>query len=208
MRWILLMVGVWAGVQGGAAAAERLPNVVLIVTDDMGYADMSCQGATRWKTPHLDEMATQGTRFTDFYVAQAVCTASRAAFLSGCYSNRVSLQGALNHLSQNGIHPDEWLLPEMLKERGYATCGTGKWHLGTVARFSAPRNGFDEWLGVPYSNDNTKYHPVLADSMPPFPLFDGERVIELDPDQSQLTRRFTERAVSFMERHADQPFFV
>jgi arylsulfatase len=184
------------------------PNVILIVTDDMGYADMSCQGAQDIRTPNLDRMAEEGTRFTSFYVAQPVCTASRAGFLSGSYPNRLSLQGALNHTSRNGIHPDEWLLPEMFKARGYATCGTGKWHLGTVARFGATRNGFDEWLGIPYSNDNSKYHPVLSAEMPPLPLYDGEEVIELDPDQSQFTRRFTERAVSFIERNADRPFFL
>jgi arylsulfatase len=190
-----------------AAAADR-PNVVLIVADDMGYADMSCQGAVGFRTPHLDGMAAEGTRFTSFYVAQPVCTASRAALMSGCYANRVSLQGALNHTSRNGIHPEEWLIPEMLKDLGYATCGTGKWHLGTVVEFGPLQNGFDEWLGIPYSNDNSKYHPVLAGEMPPLPLYDGELVIELDPDQSQFTRRFTERAVDFIERNADGPFFV
>ncbi len=195
-------------VQSLQAAAGRPPNIVLIVTDDMGYADLSCQGATSIKTPHLDRMAAEGTRFTSFYVAQAVCTASRAAFLSGCYPNRVSLQGALNHTSRNGIHPDEWLLPEMLRARGYATCGVGKWHLGTRDSFGPTRNGFDEWLGIPYSNDNSKYHPVLAAEMPPLPFYDGDRIVEFDPDQSQFTRRFTERAVSFIERHADRPFFL
>lgn len=195
-------------IAGSLSAAEPPPNVVLIVTDDMGYADMSCQGAKRIRTPHLDRLAAEGTRFTSFYVAQAVCTASRAGFLSGCYPNRVGLQGALNHTSKNGIHPEEWLLPEMLKDRGYATSGMGKWHLGTVVSLSPLRNGFDEWLGIPYSNDNTKYHPVLAAEMPSLPFYDGEKIIELDPDQSQFTKRFTERAVSFIERNAKQPFFL
>ncbi|MDA1275541.1 MAG: sulfatase-like hydrolase/transferase [Verrucomicrobia bacterium] len=189
-------------------AAERPLNVILIVTDDMGYADMSCQGATDIHTPNLDRMAAEGTRFTNFYVAQAVCTASRASFMSGCYANRVGLQGALNHTSKNGIHPNEWLLPEMFKDRGYATSGMGKWHLGTVPEFGPLRNGFDEWLGIPYSNDNSKYHPVLAAEMPPLPFYDGKKVIELDPDQSGFTKRFTERAVSFIERNANTPFFL
>ena len=190
-----------------AAGIDR-PNVVLIVTDDMGYADMGSQGATDIRTPNLDRMAAEGTRFTSFYVAQPVCTASRAAFLSGSYPNRVGLQGALNHTSRNGIHPDEWLLPEMFKARGYATSGMGKWHLGTVARFGATRNGFDEWLGIPYSNDNSSYHPVLSAQMPPLPFYDGEEIVETDPDQSQFTKRFTERAVSFIERNAEGPFFL
>ncbi len=190
-----------------AEAVSPHPNIVLIVTDDMGYADMRCQGGG-FDTPNLDQMAAEGTRFTDFYVAQPVCTASRAAFLSGCYPNRVSLQGALNHTSKNGIHPDEWLLPEMLQSRGYATSGMGKWHLGTVQEFGPLRNGFDEWLGIPYSNDNSKYHPVLGDVMPPLPFYDGEKVIEFDADQSLFTRRFTERAVSFIERNKENPFFL
>ncbi|MDP3378722.1 MAG: sulfatase, partial [Brevundimonas sp.] len=152
--------------------------------------------------------AAQGTRFTHFYVPQAVCTASRAGFLSGCYPNRIGLQGALNHTSRSGIHGDEWLLPEMLKDLGYATSGIGKWHLGTRLKFHPLRNGFDEWFGIPYSNDNTKFHPSLADEMPPLPLYEGEKIIELDPDQSQFTRRFTERAVDFIERHAERPFFL
>ncbi len=205
MKRFLLFLALVAAAQ--AADPDR-PNIVLIMTDDMGYADMSCQGATDIHTPHLDQMAVEGTRFTDFYVAQPVCTASRAALMSGCYPNRVSLQGALNHTSRNGIHPDEWLIPEMLKDRGYATAGMGKWHLGTVASFAAPRNGFDEWLGIPYSNDNTKYHPVLWRTMPPLPYYDGEKVIEEDPDQSLFTKQFTERAVDFIERHRDQPFFL
>ncbi len=191
-----------------ASGSEELPNVIFIVTDDMGYADMSCQGAMDIATPNLDRMAAEGTRFTDFYVAQAVCTASRAGFLSGCYPNRVGLQGALNHTSRDGIHPDEWLMPEMFKEGGYATSGMGKWHLGTVASLGPMRNGFDEWLGIPYSNDNSKYHPVLAAEMPPLPFYDGDKVIELDPDQAQFTRRFTERAVSFIERNREKPFFL
>lgn len=190
-----------------ANAAANPPNIVLIVADDLGYADLSCQGG-RVPTPHLDQLAAEGTRFTSFYVAQAVCTASRAALLSGCYPNRVSLEGALNHTSRNGIHPDELLLPEMLRELGYATAIVGKWHLGTAAQFNPLKNGFDEWLGIPYSNDNSRYHPVLAAEMPPLPLFDGETVIERDPDQSQFTRRFTERAVSFIERNARKPFFL
>lgn len=192
----------------GSAFAATQPNVILIVADDMGYADMSCQGARGFKTPHLDRMAAEGTRFTSFYVAQAVCTASRAALLTGCYPNRVGLQGALNHTSRDGLHPEEWLLPEMFQERGYATAGFGKWHLGTRPKFHPVRNGFDEWLGIPYSNDNSKFHPSLAGEMPALPLHDGEKVVETDPDQSRFTQRFTARAIDFIERNAARPFFV
>ena len=94
------------------------------------------------------------------------------------------------------------------RERGYATAGMGKWHLGTRIKFHPLRHGFDEWLGIPYSNDNSKYHPSLAAEMPPLPFYDGEQIIELDPDQSQFTKRITERAVDFMERNAARPFFL
>jgi arylsulfatase len=184
------------------------PNVVFIVADDMGYADMGTQGARGFQTPHLDRLAAEGTRFTDFYVAQAVCTASRAALLTGCYPNRLGMHGAYNHTSPDGMADDEWLLPEMFKELGYATVGMGKWHLGTRMKFHPMRHGFDQWLGIPYSNDNTKYHPTLAAEMPPLPFYDGEKVIELDPDQSFFTRRFTERAIDFIERNASRPFFL
>lgn len=204
--FILLMTARYG--LNGADRNERPPNVIIILADDLGYSDVGCFGATDIRTPHIDAMAKAGTRFTNFYVAQPVCTASRAALMSGCYPNRVGLGGALNHTSRNGIHPDEWLLPEMFRERGYATACIGKWHLGTVPSLRATRHGFDEWLGIPYSNDNSKYHPVLSSQMPPLPLHDGDRVIELDPDQSQFTRRFTERAVSFIERNAARPFFL
>lgn len=191
-----------------AVAQASPPNVVLIVADDMGYADMGTQGARGFQTPHLDRLAGEGTRFTDFYVAQAVCTASRAALLTGCYPNRLGMHGAYNHTSRDGMADEEWLLPEMFKERGYATAGMGKWHLGTRMKFHPVRHGFDEWLGIPYSNDNTKYHPTLAAEMPPLPFYDGEKIIELDPDQSQFTKRFTKRAVDFIERNATRPFFL
>ncbi len=194
---------------GKASAADSAqPNIVLIFTDDQGYGDVGCFGATDVKTPNIDRLANEGRRFTNFYVAQAVCTASRAALMSGCYPNRVSLSGALNHTSTVGIHPDELLLPEMLKQKGYATAILGKWHLGTVPEFLPLNNGFDEFFGIPYSNDNSKYHPALADSMPPLPLYDGLKVLELDPDQSQFTQRFTERAVSFIGTNKDRPFFL
>ncbi len=188
-------------------AAER-PNVVLFFVDDLGYADVGCFGAAKHKTPNLDRMAAEGLRLTDFYVAQAVCSASRAALMTGCYPNRVGMQGALNHTSKAGLHPDEFLMPEMFKQNGYATAIYGKWHLGTTALFHPMRHGFDDYLGLPYSNDNSKYHPSLAPEMPPLPLYDGLEVAELDPDQSLFTQRFTERAVAFIERHKDTPFFL
>ncbi len=193
---------------GPAAAADPpRPNVVLLFADDLGYGDVGCFGAKQIATPHLDRLAAEGTRFTSFYVAQPVCTASRAALMTGCYSNRVSLAGALNHQSNVGIAPDELLMPEMFKAAGYATAIFGKWHLGHREPFSPVRNGFDEFLGIPYSNDNGPLHPIVR-GIPGLPMIDGEKLVETDPDQSQFTRRFTDRAVQFIEKNKDRPFFL
>jgi arylsulfatase A-like enzyme len=191
-----------------SAAEQRPPNVVLFFVDDLGYSDVGCYGSKLNRTPNIDRMAAEGMQFTGFYVAQAVCSASRAALMTGCYANRVGMQGALNHTSREGIHPDELLLPEMCKAKGYATAAFGKWHLGTDLMFNPLRNGFDEFLGIPYSNDNSKYHPSLANVMPPLPFYDGLKIIETDPDQSLFTHRFTERATSFIEKNKDRPFFL
>jgi arylsulfatase len=206
LAFIAAMATTWNSLANAVEA--KSPNVVLIFSDDQGYGDIGCFGAKDVRTPNLDRLAREGRKFTDFYVAQAVCTASRAALMTGCYPNRVSLSGALNHTSTTGIHAEELLLPEILKARGYATAIIGKWHLGTRPEFHPLNNGFDEFFGIPYSNDNTKYHPVLHASMPPLPLHDGRGVREEDPDQSLFTRRFTERAVSFIESQKDRPFFL
>lgn len=208
MRFASLSLSIFvASVFVPAMEAAETPNVVLIFTDDQGYGDVGCFGAKDIRTPNLDRLAAEGRRFTNFYVAQAVCTASRAALMSGCYANRVSLFGALNHQSREGISPDELLLPEMFKSQGYATSMFGKWHLGTLAEFSPLRNGFDEFLGIPYSNDNGPLHGSMT-GLPPLPLLEGEKTVELDPDQSQFTRRFTDRAVAFMEKNRERAFFL
>jgi arylsulfatase len=183
------------------------PNLLLILADDLGYGDLGSFGARRFRTPNLDRLAREGTRFTDFYVAQAVCSASRAALLTGCYANRVGLQGALNHQSRVGIHEDEVLLSELCKAKGYATAVFGKWHLGLQDKFLPARHGFDEYFGIPYSNDNGPLHPVMRD-IPSIPLFDGEKVVATDPDQRLFTRWITERALSFMARNRARPFFL
>jgi arylsulfatase len=216
---ILLMILWGAWYQPGTQHAQTVrsspaspkPNVIVILADDLGYADLGCfnanGGAKQIRTPHLDRLAKEGVRFTDFYVSQAVCTASRASLLTGCYANRVGLQGALNHTSAVGLHADETTLAEVFKANGYATAIFGKWHLGAKPDFNPLRHGFDEFLGIPYPNDNSKYHPTER-NLPPLPLYDGERVVENDPDQSLFTRRFTDRAVAFIERHRARPFFL
>jgi arylsulfatase A-like enzyme len=190
-----------------AAAGDRPPNIVLIVADDLGYADLACYGAKGIATPHLDRLAREGTRFTSFAVAQAVCTASRAALLTGCYPNRLRMAGALNHTSTNGLAPGETLLSEICKARGYVTAAFGKWHLGHQPPFLPTRQGFDVFAGLPYSNDNGPLHPTVR-GIPPLPWYENEKVVELDPDQSQFTRRITERAVRFIAANRARPFFL
>jgi arylsulfatase len=201
-----LAASVVAGAQGQHSSGP--PNIVIILTDDMGYGDLGCFGAKRIRTPNIDRLGREGMRFTDFYVSQPVCTPARASLLTGAYANRISLEGALNPTSTVGIHDNEFLLSELLKERGYATALFGKWHLGHLPRFNPLRHGFDEYFGLPYPNDcSNKYHPIVR-TFPPLPLMEGERVVAEEPDQSQFTRWFTERSVQFIERNKDRPFFL
>jgi arylsulfatase A len=189
-----------------AADNSRPPNIVFIFTDDQGYTDVGCYGAKGFRTPNLDRMAAEGVRFTDFYVAQAVCSASRTALLTGCYPNRLGIFGALGPKSLIGISDKEMTIAQVLKQRGYATAIFGKWHLGFQPQFLPTRHGFDEYFGLPYSNDMIP-RPNNKD-YPPLPLFDGEKTVATMPDVNQLTTQYTERAVSFIERNKDRPFFL
>ena len=200
------------------------PNIVLIFTDDQGYGDVGCFGATGFTTPNLDRMASGGMRFTNFYVSQAVCSASRAALMTGCYSNRVSILGALFPGAQIGLNEEEETIAELLRSEGYATCAVGKWHLGDGQRFLPLNQGFDEYLGVPYSNDMWPVHydgkPASEENLEPghwkltvqpLPLIEGnQKVDEIRSleDQDELTTRYTEKAVSFIEKSAGKPFFL
>ena len=190
-----------------ASRAEPPPNFVVIYCDDLGYADIGCFGAEKYETPHLDQMAREGMRLTDFHTAAAVCSASRAALLTGCYPQRVGILGALGPKAKIGIHEQEVLLPEILKERGYATAIFGKWHLGDDPQFLPTRHGFDRYFGLPYSNDMWPNHPTNK-SFPPLPLIEQDKVIELMPDQTQLTTWYTERATNFIADSKDKPFFL
>ena len=190
-----------------ASAADRPPNVVLVYADDLGYGDVGAYGAARIRTPHVDRLAAEGVRFTDFYVAQAVCSASRAALLTGAYPNRVGILGALFPTSTNGIAEGETTLAEVLKGRGYATAIYGKWHLGHLPPFLPTRHGFDDYLGLPYSNDMWPSHPERM-KFPPLPLYSRDAVLTVNPDQSQLTGEYGRRAVAFIEANRERPFFV
>lgn len=187
------------------------PNIVIIFMDDMGYADIGPFGAKDYPTPHLDRLAQEGRIFTDFYVSQAVCSASRASLLTGCYNVRIGIQGALNHRADHGLSDQEVTLAEIVKSQGYATCCIGKWHLGHHPKFLPTRHGFDAYFGLPYSNDMWPYHPTAGKNYPPLPLLDGEQIVDPDvtaEDQSQLTRLYTQRAVRFIEENKERPFFL
>jgi len=194
-----------------ASAAARLPNIVIIFIDDQGYADIGPFGAKDWPTPNLDRMAREGRKFINFHVPQPVCSASRAGLLTGCYPNRIGIHGALGPAAKHGLADTEMTLAELVKQKGYATGMAGKWHLGTPKQFLPTHHGFDEYFGLPYSNDMWPLHPeAKPGTYPPLPLFEGDMILKsnLDhEDQNQLTTQYTGRAVRFIERHKDRPFF-
>ncbi len=203
---------------GCTTKQKRSPNIVIIFIDDQGYADVGCFGAKGFETPNLDRMADDGMKFTNFYVSQAVCSASRASLLTGCYAERIGIQGALMPWSSVGLNPEEETIAELLKKKGYATGIFGKWHLGHHQEFLPLQHGFDEYLGLPYSND---MWPVGFDGKPvtegrkvyypPLPLIENnEKIDEIRTleDQAKLTTLYTERAVKFIEKNKERPFFL
>jgi arylsulfatase A-like enzyme len=192
----------------GAATRSDKPNVVIIFCDDLAYADVGCFGAQGYSTPNIDRMAGEGVRFTDFHAATAVCSASRAALLTGCYPERVSIQGALGPKSTHGISDNELLISEMFKEQGYVTSCVGKWHLGYQKQFLPTHHGFDQFFGLPYSNDMWDNHPEFPEAFGKLPLIEGEDTIAWLEDQRLLTTWYADRSVEFIRRNAGKPFFL
>lgn len=203
-----------------AGDAMRPPNVVIIYCDDLGYSDLGCFGAKGWQTPNLDRLAEDGMRLTNFYVSQPVCGASRASLMTGCYANRIGISGAPGPNSTTGISDSEMTLAELVKQRGYATAMFGKWHLGHQPKFLPTHHGFDEYFGLPYSNDMWPKHPgwgkpakgaAQKPFYPPLPMIDGDKpAIEsmTEADQAQMTTWYTERAVKFIDKNKDRPFLL
>ena len=205
----------------GEGPDDRPPNFIVVFADDLGYADLGCYGARNFDTPHLDRMAAEGARLTDFYVPSSVCSASRAALLTGCYPDRVGVTGVFfptrakdgqaSGPGDRGLHPEETTLAEVLKPAGYATACIGKWHLGDHSDFLPTQQGFDTYFGIPYSNDMGWWQGKPADfkeDFPPIPLLEDESLLEENPDQRTLTQRYTKRAVEFIREHREEPFFL
>ena len=216
-----------AAASGAAAGTAKKLNFVIIFTDDQGYQDVGCFGSPKIKTPNLDRMAAEGRRFTDFYSAASVCTPSRAALLTGCYPPRVGNLPVLFPQSKIGLNPQETTIAEVLKAKGYATGAIGKWHLGYQKQFLPTSNGFDSYLGVPYSNDmslaaNMTFAPDarLDEGMTPeglqtppkgrnqVPLLRDDKVVDYPVDQSTLTQRYTAEAIRLLNENKDRPFFI
>jgi len=197
---------------------DDLPNIVIIFTDDLGYADIGAFGAKGYSTPNLDKMAKEGMIFTDFHAATAVCSASRAALLTGCYSERVSIRGALNHSATIGLNPNEENIARLLKKKNYKTGIIGKWHLGHHKEFLPLQQGFDEFYGLPYSNDMWPVgydgKPLVEDwkaSYPELKFIEGNESsepIRTLQDQDKITTKITERAVDFINRNSKNKFFL
>ncbi len=202
------------------------PNVIIIFMDDMGYGDLESYGAVGYQTPNLNRLAAEGMRFTNFYTPQAVCTASRAALLTGAYPNRINMFAALQPNRGIGLNPNEETIAELLKSAGYKTAMVGKWHLGSEKEFLPVNQGFDSYYGLPYSNDMWRVDydgkPVGADrpafkNQPPLPLLsarsgqqnvDTVKIIKTLADQSELTTAYTEQAVDFIHKNSKNPFFL
>jgi arylsulfatase A-like enzyme len=205
---LFLLLPIFALCFSFAGRAEKPTNFILIYIDDMGYGDIALTGAIGYTTPNLDRMAASGMFFSRYYSPQAVCSASRAGLLTGCYPNRVGFRGALDHTAKTGINAEEETIAEVLKKKGYATAAFGKWHLGHHKQFLPTNNGFDEYFGIPYSNDMWPNHPTNKNYYPELPLFEGENVVKTNPDQSQFTTDFTERTINFIRKNKRNPFFV
>jgi arylsulfatase len=197
---------------------DKTPNIIIIFTDDQGYGDLGCYGAEGFETPNIDSMANEGMLFTDFYVSQAVCSASRASLMTGSYAERVGIQGALSPWAVNGLDPETETVAKLLKRHGYTNAIFGKWHLGHRIEYLPLQNGFDEYSGLICSNDmwpvDYDGNPLNEDKRsyyPPMSFWKGNEPtsnIETLNDQAQITRQITELSVDFIERNKNTPFFL
>ncbi|MCA9052447.1 MAG: sulfatase-like hydrolase/transferase [Planctomycetaceae bacterium] len=205
--WAVGLVVLHAASTGCSAEAPQRPNIVFIFVDDQGYYDLGCYGATEVETPRIDAMAAEGTRFTDYYAAAPICSPSRAGLLTGCYPRRVGNEIWVHRAdSRFGIHPDELTLPELLQDNGYATACIGKWHLGFHEPFLPQQQGFDHYFGLLHNLDPVE--TVYFEEQGGVPLLRNGQVVQRPADPAELTRRYTDEAIEFIERHREEPFFV
>jgi len=185
------------------------PSIVFILTDDLAYADLSSYGSEFIDTPNLDKMADDGLKMTSYYAPQAVCSASRAAILTGCYPNRLGISGAFGPKSKRGINPDELLLSEMLQSNNYKTGIFGKWHLGDAEKFMPTNHGFDEFYGILFSNDMWPFHPERPQDYPnDLMLYRNDKPVQALIDQSDLTKNITDESIRFIEENKNNQFFL
>ena len=200
-----------------ASTAEGPPNIVIYFVDDLGYGDLSCYGSRTVTTPNLDRMASEGLRCTDFYVSAPVCTSSRASLITGLTPERVGLTGALTHKSKKGLHEDYDTIGEVCRSRGYATAMIGKWHLGHQPSFLPIEHGFDLFFGIPYSHNMPLADDLLLSTGVTrgrvkgggnAPLMHQGEVIEAPPDYTQMTKRYTEEALRFIDANSKRPFLL
>ncbi|MDH7460273.1 sulfatase [Chitinophagaceae bacterium 26-R-25] len=220
LAMMLLVSSISYGQRAKSEAAGKRPNFVVILMDDMGYGDPECYNGGPYHTPQINKLAAEGMRFTNFYAAQATCTASRCGLLTGCYPNRLGISGAFMPWENRALNPNEETIASMLKKVGYRTGMVGKWHLGGKAPYWPIHYGFDEYLGLPYSND---MWPVGYDGKPmkdstkpqfkypPLPLLDGDtpvKYIQTLEDQGELTGIYTKRACKFIKENKNRPFFL
>ena len=205
---VSMIMAAWAGI----SSAADYTNIILVNLDDVGYGDFSCNGAYGYTTPHIDQLASQGVRFTHFLAGQPISGASRAGLLTGCYPNRIGFSGAPGPDSNYGVHQDEMTMGELLKQKGYATAIFGKWHLGSQYQFLPLQNGFDEYYGLPYSNDMWPFHPQQGEvfNFPDLPTYDGNEVVGYNTDQTRFTTDYTMRSIDFIKKNvqAGKPFFL
>jgi len=192
-------------------SSTRTPNIILVNCDDLGWGDLGCTGHPTHKTPHLDRLAAEGMRFTDFYMASPVCSPSRGAMMTGCYPSRIGFdQFDGRHVlfpgDAVGLNPDETTFAKLLQQKGYATQIIGKWHCGDQPEFLPTNHGFDHYYGIPFSNDMGRQVSRVGGH--PLPLMRDERVIEEQPDQATITSRYIEEAVQFMRGNQDRPFLL
>lgn len=206
---LLLLIGALINNVSAQNKSSTPPNIIVIFVDDLGYGDLSSYGHPTIKTPHLDQMAEEGMKFTQFYVGANVCTPSRAALLTGRLPVRYGLAGGgardvFFPNSSNGLPQSELTIARALKIKNYNTAIIGKWHLGHLPQYLPTSHGFDYYYGIAYSNDMIPEDGGWQKLV----VFKNEDVVEIDPDQRQFTKRYTKESIDFIKKNKNQPFFL